>query len=361
MAMRRARTAKEKTAKKKAAPRKKRPVTARKSKKAVRRTRPKPERWGLAIAGSWDLAAFAVGALQQLRARPNCEITAVAGTGAGALIAALVAQDKWTDLHIVFSNLHARQLFAPRYPSLPGRPLTAILAAALTRTQSLYLADGGLRRILHERVDPAALMSSAIEARFVAVDMRSGETRTFSNRNGHVEELMHGLLAAASQPVLLPAVRVGYERRPYVNGLLRGWTPLPALFEAEAKVDRVLAISAHAPGADDAACSDIAGVAARTFDLLTADAGRSEVRTARLLNALLVLRDKAGPVRFATALKALDRDTRTEVERHLSKRTVPVIHLQPVARRPGTTEADFSSADSRAALAAGAAAAAEVL
>ena len=123
----------------------------------------------------------------------------------------------------------------------------------------------------------------------------------------------------------------------------------------------MLAISAHAPGTGDAARSDIAGVAARAFDLLTADAGRSEVRTTRLLNALLVLRDKAGPACFATALKALDKDTRAEVERHLSKRAVPVVHLQPAARRPGTAEADFSSADSRAALAAGAAAAAEAL
>jgi hypothetical protein len=75
------------------------------------------------------------------------------------------------------------------------------------------------------------------------------------------------------------------------------------------------------------------------------------------VNALLALRDALGEKAFAAALAPLDAGARAEVDRHLGKLRVPVLHLHPDAPLPGGG-LDCAPETNRAAFAAGAAAAA---
>ncbi|MHC4550100.1 MAG: patatin-like phospholipase family protein [Planctomycetota bacterium] len=354
------------TTTRKTARKKTRPTTTKKTARKTTRKRaaPRARRWGLALAGDWNRGAFLVGALTHLRrAGVLGEIPVASGAGSGALVAAMVALGRWSELHELFSGLGRHRLVRPRYPWLPGGPAASFLLSTVTHTPSLFLTHGGLRELVREHVDPAALQQAACEVRFVAVDMQTGATRSFSNRDDSPDELLAGLLAAASRPVLMPLVRAGYERHQHAEGTLGGYGPLNALFatlrEDDAPtVDGILALSTLAPPAAHGSRDyrDIDDVLSRAAGLVAAASGRGDICAAHLVNALLGLRDHLGPRRFATALDALDAATRAEVERHLGKRYVPVVHLHPEAP-PGAGPLELDPAASRAALAAGRAAA----
>jgi len=312
------------------------------ARKAASPPAPPPPSWGLALSGGGSRGAFAVGALLWLRERRGMrDYAVVAGTSTGALIAAMVALGKWDALHRVYSTVTTRQVLRRRYAWLPGGVPATLLLASLTGAQSVYETRHGLARLIEEHVDPDALAASPVEAHFVAVDMQTGGIRSFNNREDSGETLLQGLLASASQPVLMPLVKAGPEGHPYADGGLREYAPLAAVFGASARaggprVDRVLSI-AHSPeevGPWEPAYRDVVSVLGRTIGILTGDVALNDVRTARLVNALLKLRESMDPAAFRAALAAMDPATRAEAERHLDKRYVPLVHLHPAAELP---------------------------
>jgi len=287
-------------------------------------------------------------------------VPVVAGSGSGALAAALVALGKWDELRTVFLELTTRRLARPRHGWLPsGAP--RFLLSAVTGSPSLCVAEG-LRALVQEHVDPDALRASPVEAIFPAVDLHTGAVRPFSSRTDHAEELLLGIVAAASPLIALPPVRVGFLQ--YAEGTLVGHAPLRAVFGALARpgapeADAILALSTGTPrGAT--ALRDITQAAGRALDLATAARRDADVRAASLVNALLGLRDGIGEERFAAATMGLDPAARAEVERRLGRRHVAVVPIHPQASL-ASRGLDCDPAANRAAFAAGAAAASGAL
>ncbi|MGQ0613710.1 MAG: patatin-like phospholipase family protein [Planctomycetaceae bacterium] len=326
-----------------------RPAARRKANPRPRAAAPPPPpppppslAWGLALSGGGSRGAFAVGALAWLRDhRAMRDYPVVAGTSTGALIAAMIALGKWDALEKIYASVTTRQIVRRRYGWLPGGAPATFLLASLTGAQSVYETREGLEKLIRQQVDPAALAASPVEAHFVAVDMQTGEIRSFNNREDSGETLLAGLLASACQPVLMPLVKTNPAGHQYADGGLREYAPLAAVFGAAARpggprVDRILAIS-HGPeeiGPGAAHYGTVVSILARTIAILTGDVASNDVRTARLINALLKLRERLDPALFQAALAEMDPSTRAETERHLAKRNIPLFHILPAAELP---------------------------
>jgi len=347
-------------ARKPAAPKKKAAPRARKRPAAP----VLPTTWGLALQGAWRRGAFLAGALDALhRTEKLPEFSIIAGTGSGALVAALAATGRWTEMRELFLGLDRRQLLRPRFAWLPGGRAATFLLSMLDRTQSLFLTHKDLEPLVHRVVDANALRAAPCEVHFVATDLQTGALRTFHNRHDSAEDLLAAVVAASTRPVFMPLVRAGSARHQHADGALRGFAPLRVIFRELARetapgVARVLAVSTLGPAESHRLDSyrDIAEVLDRTAGLASSQLGAADVSGAGLVNALLAVRVQLGEKRFATLLQGLDAATRAEVERHLAKRYVPVVHLHPEA--PAAAGAlECEAAASRAAFEAGAVAA----
>jgi predicted acylesterase/phospholipase RssA len=262
----------------------------------------------------------------------------VAGSGAGAFIAALLAQDRWTELVALYAGLDPRGLLRPRYAHLKGRPHLSACLAGVMRAPSLFLPAEGLPRLVEETVDARALLRSATEVHFVATDLRTGRPRSFCNRTDTEEDLLRGLLAAVSRPILLPPVHVGADRHPCVDGSLFPGAALVTCFKAIRRyggpvADRILAVSTTPEPPEDpqAGRGDLLAVGQRVMALLTGDGGRGAVRHAALTSALARIRERLGPAAFDAAIEGLDPEARAHVERAVARRAVPVLHVRPSA------------------------------
>jgi predicted acylesterase/phospholipase RssA len=359
-----------KKASKKKAPARKAPARKAPARKAPRRKAARGEArkapaegaWALALAGDWNRGAFLAGALDALHARGVGPFPLVAGSGSGALVAAFVALDRWDAMRRVFRTLEKRQLLRPRYAWLPGGPAAGYLASTVTRTESLFDVREGLVRLVRDHIDVGELAHSPVEVHFATVDLQSGVTHSFDNRRDPPEQLFAGLIAAASRPVLMPPVRAGYARHQHAEGTLRDHGPLKAIFRTLARTDttdvsRLLALSTDAPpGNHDAPYREIEQVTERTVRLLGGERAMRDVQRAQLVNALLGLRDAVPARTFERALAGLAPSTRAEVERHLGKRRLPIVHLHPPTPAAASV-LDLDPAASRAAWDAGVAAA----
>jgi hypothetical protein len=164
------------------------------------------------------------------------------------------------------------------------------------------------------------------------MDLHTGAVRPFSNRTDHGDELVAGIVAAASPLVALPPVRAGFLQ------YAESQAPLRALFgalrrEGAPEVDAIVSVSTGTPrGAG--AVRDIAEAAERAIEL--------------------------GAAARREALDSLDPAARAEAERRLHGLRVPVIEVRPEAP-PASRGLDPDPAANRAAFAAGAAAAAGAL
>ena len=131
----------------------------------------------------------------------------------------------------------------------------------------------------------------------------------------------------------MPLVRAGEEGHQYTGDPLRADATLTTLYRALDRadapvVDRMLILSQGCGGEPARDYRDVVSIFERTLDIAEG-VGIGNVSTARLINALLTLRDKIPERTFAGALKSLDAETRSEVQRHLGKRNLPLCHLCP--------------------------------
>lgn len=342
------------------------PTAARKPR--ARRAKPRPpepphtrRRMALALSGDWGNGAFLAGALDRLHrdGRLN-DIAVVAGSGSGAFAAALVALGKWDELRTIFLELSTRKLARPRHAWLP-RGVARFLLSNVMDTPSLFVPEG-LWTLVRSHLDPELLRASPVEAIFPAVDLHSGAMRPFSSRTDHDEELVSGIVAAASPLLLLPPVRVGFLQ--YADGTLAGNAPLRAVFLAMRRpggpsADAVLAISTGAPRAATAV-RDVAQAAERAIDVAAGARRDADVRAASLVNAILGVREAVGEKAFAAALEGLDPAARAEAERRIKGRRLPVIPIHPGSPL-ASRGISCDPAANRVAFAAGAAAATDAL
>jgi NTE family protein len=197
----------------------------------------------LALQGGGSHGAFTWGVLDALLEDEQFDFSAVSGTSAGALNAAVMVSgfekdgragarqaltDFWRAISRAggaFSPLSSSQQNAAGNPfgvdKLPGYQLMSSFFRSFSPYEFNPLNLNPLRNLLKEHVDLRALQDSDITLFVTATSVRTGQARVFTG----AEISLDALLASACLPFIFQAVEI--EGEPYWDG---GYTGNPALF-----------------------------------------------------------------------------------------------------------------------------------
>ena len=195
----------------------------------------------LVLSGGGAKGAYEAGVAMALLAE-GVPIRLVAGSSAGALNAAMIADGRLDHLERMWRGLTREQVYMLR-PSvffaglLPGW-LTLL---ALDGAGSLF-DPAPLRELIAGGVDLERVRASPVRVLVVTTDLERRERRLFDNATLTVEALM----AASAVPGAFPPVEV--DGRLLVDGGLIGRAPLLEALEAEPGVSRALVVMSYAPG-----------------------------------------------------------------------------------------------------------------
>lgn len=292
-------------------------------------------RVGLALSGGGSKGAFTVGAMKVVRQELSAtEFPVISGTSTGSLIGSLLAVDDWATLVDVYSNVTTKSIVNPHHAlvaSLAGSE--AVLFAAAVLGGRAIFDTAALRRTIRENVDFARIKAAHPRTLLVynTVDLQTGEVVAFNNRDHSAKVLLDALMASASMPVLMDPVDITLagETHQYVDGGVREFLPLGAVFDSDVDVDVILAIAtAPTQPRRRGRFDGITDILARTVDLLDTEVGANDYGGSLQYDALLRMIDNAAAAGVSrTALLAGIPET---VRRSLKdKRAVPVVLIAP--------------------------------
>jgi NTE family protein len=207
----------------------------------------------LALQGGGSHGAFTWGVLDRWLQEPGLAWSAVSGTSAGALNAAVLAtglarggadgarnalRDFWMDVATQPScfgaGLPALPGMAPGVPGIGDFNLDAnpfyVWSQWFLRAFSPYQfnpsGNNPLRAVLQRHVQPEALRDGPLDVYVTATSVRTGQPRVFGRADlGRPEAGISALLASACLPQLFKAVEV--DGQPYWDG---GYSGNPALW-----------------------------------------------------------------------------------------------------------------------------------
>jgi len=194
----------------------------------------------LVLSGGGAKGAYEAGVAAVFVER-GVPIRLVAGSSAGALNAAMIADGRVARLEALWRGLTRDRVYSLR-PSvlfaglLPGW-LTLL---TLDRAGSLFDPDP-LRELIDASVDLDRIRASPVRLLVVTTDLARREQRLFDNRTLTREALM----AAAAVPGAFPAVEV--DGALLVDGGLTGRAPVLEALAAEAGVERAVVVMSYAP------------------------------------------------------------------------------------------------------------------
>jgi NTE family protein len=293
-------------------------------------------RIGLALGGGGAKGAFTVGALKVVRQKLGAEtFSVISGTSTGALIGTLLAIDDWTTLVDIYSNVSTGNIVNPHHAlvaSVAG-PEAVLFAAAVLGGRAIY-DTAALRATISANVDMRDVLNASPDTLLIynTVDLQTGQVATFDNRTHGVRVLSDALLASASMPVLMDPVpiTVDEETHQYVDGGVREFLPLGAVFASDVPLDRILAISTapldarRQPGSFDK-ITDILG---RTVDLMDVEVGANDYGGAQLFNAILqmIANAAAAGVSKAQLLRGIPDNVRPRIK---DKAAIPITIIAP--------------------------------
>lgn len=293
-------------------------------------------RLGLALSGGGSKGAFTVGVLRMLRTIwKNADIRVVSGTSTGALIGTLVALHRWARLTKIYSTVVTESIVNPNH-ALVARLLgdeAVLFASAILGGSSIY-DTAGLENVIRTHVDFAELKRRAAQTLVIysTVDLQTGAVVTFDTKRTSASVLPKALLASSNMPVLMPPVPIARDgaTHQYVDGGVREFLPIGAIFDSGVDLDHIVAISTAPirPSAGKGEYTDITDILGRTIDLLSTEVGYMDTRGAQLVNALLRVVDNA--TAHGVSESVLYSGVRTDIKRSLKgKRLVPVTYIGP--------------------------------
>jgi len=195
----------------------------------------------LVLSGGGAKGAYEAGVAAVLLER-GLQVHLVAGSSAGALNAAMIADGRLDRLDALWRGLTRDRVYSLRAPVffaglLPGW-LTLL---TLDRAGSLF-DPTPLRELISASLDLDRIRASPVRLLVVTTDLARREQRLFDNRSVTREVL----LAAAAVPGAFPAVEV--DGALLVDGGLTGRAPvLEALATAGAAIERAIVVMSYAP------------------------------------------------------------------------------------------------------------------
>jgi len=291
---------------------------------------------GLALSGGGSKGAFTVGVLKHLRFKLGVRnYRVISGTSTGALIGTLLCTNQFTRLVKVYSSVKTSDLLDPNHAlvaSIAG-PAGVLFASAVLGGRSIFDTTK-LFKVIQENVDFQKVKARAGKCLLIynAVDLQSGKTVRFNNRDHSASVLPKALLASSNQPVLTDPVDIqtGGAKHQYVDGGVREFLPLDAVYQSGVELDHIFAISTSPITATKGKkeYDKITDILVRTIDLLNTEVGRGDLRAAGQYNALLQILENA-LAQGISRTKVLASVDPAVVRSLRDKRAIPVTFIGP--------------------------------
>jgi predicted acylesterase/phospholipase RssA len=293
-------------------------------------------RIGLALSGGGSKGAFTVGALKVVRQQLGVtQFPVISGTSTGSLVGTMLAVDDWAALVDVYSNVKTKNIVNPNYALVAGiaGPEAVLFAAAVLGGRSIFDTTA-LRMTVRANVDFQAIKKAFPETLLIynTVDLQTGQAATFNNRDHSATMLQDALLASASMPVLMDPIDItlGGETHQHVDGGVREFIPLAAVFDSDVDVDYILAIATAPIAAKKRKdrYDKITDILARTIDLMDTEVGLNDYMGALQYDVMLGMVDNAtgGGVSKTALLKGVPSPVAKSLK---DKRSVPVVLIAP--------------------------------
>ena len=241
-----------------------------------------PVKTALVISGGGSKGAFAVGAIEVLR-KNGIKFDLVTGTSTGALIAPLVATDEIPLLRHIYSTVRTPDVLTRRPGVIDILGSDSIYdTSPLWTLINTYITDARYQRIL----------AAATEIELCSVSLQSGEVTYFNPRRGAGGQPMtrdvfnRAILASASQPVLMPPVRL-LDGDQFVDGGVREVTPLHRAVDAGATEIYVMVLSPEKQQRQARDYVFVVDTLLRTLDLLLTEVSAGDLDDALFYNQAL--------------------------------------------------------------------------
>jgi NTE family protein len=194
----------------------------------------------LVLSGGGSKGAYEAGVAAAFLQR-GVPIKLVAGSSAGALNAAMVADGRVDRLEARWRDLTREQVYSLRASIFFAGLLPGWLTLwALDSAGSLF-DPGPLRALIASSLDLERIRASPVRLLVVTTDLARRERRVFDNQTVTVDALM----AAAAVPGAFPPVEVNGAL--LVDGGLIGRAPVLEALESGTRVGRVVVVMSYAP------------------------------------------------------------------------------------------------------------------
>jgi NTE family protein len=229
----------------------------------------------LVLSGGGAKGAYEAGVASALL-EAGLPIRLVAGSSAGALNAAMIADGRVERLSALWRGLTRDRVYSLRTGVLFAGLLPGWLTLlALDRAGSLF-DPAPLGELIDASLDLERIRDSPVRLLVVTTDLARREQRIFDNRTVTREALM----AAAAVPGAFPAVEV--DGALLVDGGLTGRAPVLEALGAQAGAERALVVMSYAPGERGAAPSTMRRALEEAFEMGMIHQIRRDVELARL-------------------------------------------------------------------------------
>jgi NTE family protein len=229
----------------------------------------------LVLSGGGAKGAYEAGVAAAFVER-GLPVQLAAGSSAGALNAAMIADGRLDRLEALWRGLSRDRVYALRAPVffaglLPGW-LTLL---ALDRAGSLFDPQP-LRELIDGALDLERVRASPVRLLVVTTDLARRQPRIFDNRSLTREALM----AAAAVPGAFPAVDV--DGALLVDGGLTGRAPVLEALAARATIGRAVVVMSYAPAEPGRPPTTMRRAVEEAFEMGMIHQIRRDVELARL-------------------------------------------------------------------------------
>ena len=229
----------------------------------------------LVLSGGGAKGAYEAGVAAVFVER-GLPIRLVAGSSAGALNAAMVADGRMDRLEALWRGLSRGRVYSLRTRVLFAGLLPGWLTLlALDRAGSLFDPQP-LRELIDASLDLDRVRASRVRLLVITSDLARREPRLFDNQSVTREALM----AAAAVPGAFPAVAVGGAL--LVDGGLTGRAPVLEALAAEPGVGRAVVVMSYAPDERGAPPTTMRRALEEAFEMGMIHQIRRDVELARL-------------------------------------------------------------------------------
>lgn len=292
----------------------------------------------LVVSGGGSKGAFAVGAIERLR-EAGITWDIVVGTSTGALISPLVVTDEIQELRALYTRVHTEDIVQKR------ALLDIFIHDAIYDATPLWDLINSI--ITAERY--AQILASPVELYLTTVNLQTGQIEYWNpHQDGPLgapvsgaplprETFMKAMLASASEPVLMPNVRIINGGHQYTDGGVREVAPLKVAIDNGAEALYAIVLSPEQQVPSDATYTFVVKTLLRIIDLFLQEVTANDVDNAILYNRairyLSQVQEKAATMLTPSQSEALFADPQN-LNPFVGKRLLELHIIRPAEALP---------------------------